>query len=90
MASQGQNEPRTTLAIVGVQLANLQATVNRNHRELCERIDNLETSREKVTDDHEARIRHLEGRKVWGNVADIGAWAAGIGGIISSLVQGKP
>jgi len=99
MAAQGQapDNGRITMAILGERLANLQATVERNHREIClevqearDEIKALEERRTKTTDDHEARIRGLESRKTVSAWADVGAYVSAIAAAVAGVVIGKP
>jgi len=85
------------MAILGERLANLQATVERNHREICQEVQDargeikaLEDRRTRLTDDHEARIRGLESRKTVSTWADIGAYVSAIAAAVAGVVIGKP
>ena len=64
MADNPPDNGRVTLAVLGVKLDQLAATVERYHEELCREMRERDT-------DHEARIRELEaaGRQgVWSGI----------------------
>ena len=99
--TQDNGNGRVTMAVLKATVENLQRTVERNdrenraviarnHREVCDEIRDLKVERAKVTDDHEGRIRALEGRNVWGNVADIGAYLTALAGIFVTWAKGSP
>lgn len=87
VAATNDDNGRVTLAILKTTVDNLQATVERNHREVCQEIRDLRTERAAVTNDHEARLRSLENKNVWGNVADVGAYLAAL---VAAFAKGSP
>jgi hypothetical protein len=92
---------RVTVAILKEQLSQLRvsfeselrhvnATIERNHREVCDKIGVHESRSGETLDDHEDRLRALEGSQPWNLYRDLGVLIAAIGtGITSWLTNSK-
>ena len=78
---------RVTVAILKSELAHLSDQMDRYHTQICEDLREYKQQNRETVQDHEARLRTLEGRRgpaVW---ADVGSYFAAIGAFVASLLN---
>jgi len=80
---------RVTLAVLQSEMRHQADRQNMQHEELCRAINELRVDVRERTDDHEGRIRRLEGSDRRGNWQDIGAALAGVGAALAAWLGGK-
>ena len=81
------DDGRITLAVVKNEISHLRNDVERMHRDLCSKIQNVDQRMMDEIKDHEDRLRSLEGSQPWNIWRDAGAFLAAIAAGIAGLVK---
>jgi hypothetical protein len=91
MANSPQDNNRVTLAVLAVKVDTLSAQIQQLRQELKEDVSFYRAESRERTDDHENRIRNLEGSTRQGLWRDVGAFAAAAAaGVAAVLTGSKP
>ena len=69
---------RVSLAIVQNEITHLRGDVERMHRDLCQKVKDGDDRIAKMLEDHEERLRTLEGSQPWNVWRDLGTFVTAV------------
>jgi len=76
---------RVTLAVVQNEIQHIRDDLREYHLESCRRSQEMEARFMRLVEDHEARLRNLEGSQGWNIWRDVGAFMTAIGAFVAGL-----
>ena len=78
------DDGKITLAVLKIEIQHLRADIERMSRDLCRKIEDGDRRSGEKFEDHEERLRSLEGSQPWNLYRDVGVLITAVGTAIGS------
>lgn len=82
-----ESNSRVTLAVLQNEIKHVRTDLERYHRDMCDQMQSSDDRIMQMLQDHEGRLRTLEGSQGWNVWRDVGAFMTALGAGIAGLVK---